>query len=112
MTRARTFLLIDLAIFGAFVVSAVSGLVFFIPARFMDFATASVTPTFLGVSYRVWVDVHTYSGLVMIVGLVVHVSLHWHWMMRTAGGMLPRSSRRRGAAPDDAQSFSTQRAES
>jgi len=112
MTRVRTFLLIDLAIFGAFIVSAVSGLVFFIPARFMDFATASVTPTFLGVNYRVWVDVHTYSGLVMIVGLVVHVSLHWHWMMRTAGGMLPWSSRRRGAVRDDAQSLAAQRSES
>ena len=112
MTGVRTFLLIDLAIFGAFIVSAVSGLVFFIPARFMDFATASVTPTFLGVDYRVWVDVHTYSGLAMIAGLLVHVALHWQWMMRTAGGMLPWSSRRKVAAREDAQSLAAQRSES
>ena len=104
--------MIDLAIFGAFIVSAVSGLVFFIPARFMDFATAGVTPTFLGVNYRVWVDAHAYSGLVMIVRLVVHVSVHWHWMMRTAGGMLPRSSRRKAAARGDAKSLAAQGPES
>jgi hypothetical protein len=48
----------------------------------------------------------------MIVGLVVHVSLHWQWMMRTAGGMLPWSSRRRAAARDDAESLAARGSES
>ena len=101
MTKARTFLLIDLVIFAAFIVSALSGLVFFIPVSMMDFALTSDVPTFLGVQVATWVDVHTYSGLVMIVGGITHIVLHWHWMIRTAGGMMPWSFRRK--ASDDAE---------
>lgn len=98
MTKARTFLLIDLAILAAFIVSAFTGLVFYIPASMMDMALTSDVPTFLGVTFAVWRDVHTYSGLVMIAGGITHIVLHWHWMMRTAGGMMPWSSRRKAGA--------------
>ena len=98
MKRARTFLLIDLVIFGAFIVSAFGGLVFYIPAGMMDFALTSDVPTFLGVPFAAWVTVHTYSGLVMIAGGLTHIVLHWHWMVRTAGGMMPWSSHRKAGA--------------
>ena len=102
MTKARTFLLIDLCILAAFIVSAISGLTFFIPARWVD-ATASAVPTFLGAEFRLWVDIHTYSGLVMIAGLITHIVLHWHWMMRVAGGVMPWSSRSKKTASEDAE---------
>ena len=100
MTRARTFLLIDLIIFAAFIVSAFTGLVFYIPASMMDMALTSEVPTFLGVTFATWQVIHTYSGLVMIAGGITHIVLHWHWMIRTAGGMLPWSSRRKAGVDD------------
>lgn len=100
MTKARTFLLIDLFIFAAFLVSAISGLVFFIPARWVE-ATSSVVPTFWGSDFRVWVDIHTYCGLAMIVGCLTHICLHWKWMLRTTGSMMPWRSRRKGVAAKD-----------
>ncbi len=93
MNRARAFLLIDLVIFGAFIVSAFTGLVFYIPASMLDFSLTSTVPTFLGVAFATWQDIHTYSGLVMIAGGITHIVLHWHWMIRTAGGMMPWSGR-------------------
>lgn len=98
MTKARTFLLIDLVILAAFIVSAFSGLVFYIPASVMNMALTSDVPTFLSVTFATWVTVHTYSGLVMIAGGVTHIVLHWNWMLRTAGGMMPWSSRREARA--------------
>ena len=111
VTKARTFLLIDLAILVAFIVSAISGLVFYIPASVMDMALTSDVPTFLGVTFATWVTVHTYSGLVMIAGGLTHIVLHWHWMIRTAGGMMPWSSRRKArAAGKDAPAFESEAA--
>jgi cytochrome b subunit of formate dehydrogenase len=101
VSKVRAFLIIDLCILAAFVVSAVSGLTFYIPARWVD-ATSSTVPTFLGMEYKLWVDIHTYSGLVMIAGCITHIVLHWRWMMRVAGGMLPWSSRRKGQLSEGA----------
>jgi hypothetical protein len=101
VTRARTFLIIDLFIFAAFIVSAVTGLVFFIPVRWID-ATSSTVPTFLGANFRLWVDIHTYCGLAMIVGCLTHICLHWKWMLRTAGGMMPWRSSRKSVVAEEA----------
>jgi cytochrome b subunit of formate dehydrogenase len=101
VTKARTFLLIDLFILAAFIVSAVSGLVFFIPARWVD-ATSSTVPTFLGADFRIWVDIHTYCGLAMMAGCLTHICLHWRWILRTAGGAMPWSRRHKnGSAASD-----------
>ena len=111
MTKARTFLLIDLAILAAFVVSAFTGLVFYFPAGMMDMALTSEVPRFLGLTFAAWRDVHLYSGLVMIAGGITHIVLHWRWMMRTAGGMMPWSSRGRSrAAGKDAPALESEAA--
>ena len=49
-------------------------------------------------SISTWVDIHTYCGVAMIVLCLVHIGLHWKWIMRTTGGMMPWSGKRKKTA--------------
>lgn len=100
MNKVRTLFVIDSVIATALLVSAASSIAFLVPFSAIDFATASVEATFLGLGYGVWHTVHLYSGLVMITGGLLHFGMHMGWMTRTAKGMLPGSiGRRKGAKP-------------
>lgn len=33
--------------------------------------------TFLGMGRRVWADIHTWAGIVLVALLIVHIVLHW-----------------------------------
>lgn len=80
--------IVDAAIAVAFVVSALSGLVFLIPAGWLSISGASTSA--LGVEFATWRTVHDWMALIMIAGVVVHTALHWKWVTsmvrRLAGG--------------------------
>lgn len=100
MNKVRTLFIIDTVIAVALLAAAASAIAFLVPFSAIDFATASVEATFLGVSYGVWQTIHLYSGLVMLAGGLLHFGMHWGWMIKTAKGMLPDTvSRDRGARP-------------
>ena len=33
--------------------------------------------TFLGMGRRTWIDIHLWSGIVIVVLLILHIALHW-----------------------------------
>jgi len=70
---------VDMFIGATLVTSAVSGLVFLLPA-----GNASA----LGVSYRTWSTVHTWSSLAMIGGAGMHLLLHWKWLVTMTNRMI------------------------
>lgn len=80
MNKAKINYGVDVAIGIAGVVSAVSGLVFLLPGN--------LASDVLGVSYRVWNDVHTWSSLVVIAGVGAHLALHWKWLVAMTKQML------------------------
>jgi NAD-dependent dihydropyrimidine dehydrogenase PreA subunit len=86
--RALVNFIVDSAIAAAFLVSAVSGLVFLVPGGWLSL-TGSAT-TALGVSFATWRTVHDWSAVIMIAGVVLHTALHWRWVTtmvrRLAGG--------------------------
>ncbi len=86
--------MIDAVIAAALLVAGASAIAFLVPFSAIEFATASVEATFLGVSYGVWQTLHKYSGLVMIVGGLLHFGMHWGWMTKAAKGILPAAKRR------------------
>ena len=101
--KTRTFFAIDVVIALALIVAGGSAIAFLIPYDAIDFATSSAAPTFLGLAYGTWQTLHLYAGLVMIVGGLLHLALHWGWMTRVAKSMLPGAERRRAerALPAD-----------
>lgn len=64
---------VDATIASSFVVAAVSGLYFF-------FFPASTRTTLLFNS-TTWDLIHTWSGVVLIVAALVHLAIHWRWIV-------------------------------
>ena len=71
--KATTNYWIDMVIGLALVVSAVSGMIFLIPA-------VMANGSLLGLSVLAWSDLHTVSSLIMIGGVVAHLLLHARWL--------------------------------
>ena len=76
MNKARLNYWVDVATGLAFVLSAASGIVFLLPSSLADGQVRM-----LGVSYQAWNQLHTWSSLVMVAGALIHVALHWQWVV-------------------------------
>ena len=76
MKRARLNLLIDAVIGIAFLATAVTGIVFLLPLSWQDALG-------VGASFHTWHWLHDWSGVVAVAGVVLHVVLHWRWVVHT-----------------------------
>ena len=72
---------VDFIIGIAFLVCTVSGLVFLIPLEWLNHS-AGTLPTVLGLDYMLWDTLHTWSGILMALGVFTHLVLHFKWMVR------------------------------
>jgi NAD-dependent dihydropyrimidine dehydrogenase PreA subunit len=103
--RALVNFVVDSAIAVAFVISAVSGLVFLVPAGWLTLTGSSASA--LGIEYATWRTLHDWTAVIMIVGVVLHTALHWKWVTmmvkRLSGGgraqARPAARTARAAAP-------------
>ena len=96
MNKAKLNYMLDAVIGVAFLVSAVTGVAFLLMGsggyqggRNPNFATS-----LLGIARETWSDLHTWGSLVMIAGVVVHLVLHWKWIVCVTKNMLPARPRR------------------
>ena len=94
MNKSKLNYLLDAVIGLAFLLSGVTGVAFLLMGsggyqggRNPGFATA-----LLGLSRTMWSDLHTLGSVVMIAGIVVHVALHWEWIVCLTQKMLPSLS--------------------
>jgi hypothetical protein len=74
---------VDVGIGVSFVLSAASGLVFLLPAG------SSSGSGILGIGYLVWNQLHTWSSLGLVAGVLAHLMLHWKWIASMTRKMLP-----------------------
>ena len=95
MNKARLNYMLDAVIGVAFVISGATGVAFLLMGsggyqggRNPDFQTA-----LLGLSRGTWSDLHTWASLVMITGVLVHLVLHWKWIVCVTRQMLPSRPR-------------------
>jgi hypothetical protein len=95
MNKSRLNYILDAVIGAAFALSVATGAAFLLMGsggyqggRNPGFATAS-----LGISRATWSDLHTWSSMVMIVGVVVHLVLHWKWIVCVTKGLLQPKER-------------------
>ena len=84
MNKTKINYWVDLVIALAFVLSAVSGIVFLFPP--------SASSTVLGIGFRVWDQIHIWGSLLMIAGVLAHLVLHWKWIVAmTKSTFLPQA---------------------
>ena len=87
MNRAKLNYWLDAAIGVAFLLSAISGLAFLLPAGLGSGSGI------LGLSYQAWDVLHIWSSLAMIAGVLVHLVLHRRWIVTMTGRMLSKPAR-------------------
>jgi hypothetical protein len=75
--------LLDAVIALAFILSLVSGVVFLFAdsGGYQAGRNLSFRTEILGISRWVWSDLQTWVSLVMIAGVVLHLVLHWNWIV-------------------------------
>jgi NAD-dependent dihydropyrimidine dehydrogenase PreA subunit len=117
MKRAQLNFAVDVAIAVAFLVAAVTGILFLLPAGTIRVLGLGM-PGMLGVSLRTWHWLHDWSGVVATVGVLVHAALHYRWIVNmtrcTFGSSeIParRAARARAATPAGALATSGRRPE-
>ncbi len=83
MKKAQLNYWLDGVIAMAFMLSALSGMVFMFAGSggYQGGHNPAFQTTILGLSRWVWSDVHTWSSLIMIAGVLLHLVLHWKWIL-------------------------------
>ena len=99
MKKANRNYLVDVVIGVAFLVAGLSALVFLVPVNWIDFSS-SITPTFLGLNFGFWQTLHKWGGIAMMVGVVLHLVLHWNWIITMTKKMLPGRKTRKNEQPE------------
>ena len=102
-SKAKLFLVVDAVILVAFLAATVSGLVLLTMPRggYQGGRNPDFGKTVNYLSRDGWNDVHVWGSLAMIGGIVVHLALHWKWIVYTVKRFL--GCRRSGALPAGTQ---------
>lgn len=90
LCRTRTNFALDVIIFAALVITAVTGVVLWVA---LPEGRGSSYALFLGLTRRTWADVHDWCGAIMIGGALLHMALHWKWIKSVAARFFARTAR-------------------
>ena len=82
---------VDFCIFLSFLVTAFTGimLVLFLPSG----TRQGSYQVLWGVVKLVWVRIHTLAGFIMVVLCVIHIILHWKWIVGMTKGMFKKDKK-------------------
>ena len=96
MNKARLNYVLDAVMGLAFLLSGMTGVAFLLMGSggYLGGRNAGYATALLGLSRGTWNDLHTWASVMMIVGIVVHVALHWKWIVCTTKRMVPALPRR------------------
>gem|GEM_PF-320837 len=93
MSKAMVNYLVDAIIAAAFIVATFTGILFLLPSSLIGIL-GSGEPGMLGVSMATWNTLHEWSALAMIAGVIVHLVLHWRWVVNMTRCALRGAARR------------------
>jgi NAD-dependent dihydropyrimidine dehydrogenase PreA subunit len=96
MKRAVTNYFVDVVIGIAFLVAAVSSIVFLLPTSWVSVSDGQTS--LLGVDMTTWSWLHKWSGLAMVGGVVLHTLLHTRWIVNMTRRVFGRPAKERRPA--------------
>ena len=96
MKRASVNYWVDFVTAGAFVVCAVSGILFLLPASWWT------SGGMLGLSAATWHVLHDWSGVLITAGVAGHLVLHWRWIWKMTRREFSDEPSRTRRAPETA----------
>ena len=97
--KARLNYFVDLIIAAGFVLTAVSGLVLFFAGSggYQGGRNPRYLREVLLLSRFTWKALHDWGGMAMLGGVLLHLVLHWKWIVCMTRNLLRRRSRRETA---------------
>lgn len=81
--KTQTNFWLDGIIFSLFALTALTGLLLWLVIP--DGPGSGQSALLLGLVRRTWVSLHNWLGLAMLAGTLLHLVLHWDWIMCVAG---------------------------
>ncbi len=76
---------IDAALFGSALVAILSGIYFlFLPTGGFQGGRNPLYNIQILFDRQTWDDLHTWGGIAMIVAAIIHLGIHWSWVIRMA----------------------------
>ena len=91
--QTRNNWLVDLALFGSALVAAISGIYFWVlPQGGFRGGRNPFYDLQILFSRATWEGLHTWSGILMILVVAVHLPLHWSWVVNMAKRMIKELS--------------------
>lgn len=98
MNKAKLNYLWDglLALMG--ILSGVSGIVLLLMGEggYRGGRNPNFVRSFLGIDRWLWNDLHTWVSIALIVGVVIHIALHWKWIVCMTRAMFRSAQRPTG----------------
>lgn len=83
MNKGRLNYLMDVLLALLGFLSGVSGIVLLLMGEggYRGGRNSHFVRSFLGIERWVWNDIHTWVSIALIVGVVIHIALHWNWIV-------------------------------
>jgi len=82
MNKLKINYFVDMIAFVSFIITAVTGIIIFVflpPGE----GRGGLHSTLFGYGRHDWGAIHDWAGIVMTVAALVHVVLHWRWIVDT-----------------------------
>ena len=81
--KARINYYVDILIGISFIIVAVSGVILFFAGSggYQGGRNPRYAQEVMGVSRLLWKDLHDWSGIAMMGGVLLHLVLHWKWIV-------------------------------
>lgn len=77
ISRTKTNFWLDTVIFAAFFITAITGLLLWLV---IPGGSGAGETFFLGLTRHTWVEWHSWVGLSVLLGVVIHLAWHWQWL--------------------------------
>ena len=92
MEKSKINYIVDVLMAISFFVAAITGLVmfFFLPSG----VQRGGYQEFLGIIKHIWVDIHNWAGIILIILVIIHLILHWNWVVFMTINICSKSKKR------------------
>jgi cytochrome b subunit of formate dehydrogenase len=102
--KARINYYVDIIIGISFILVALSGMILFFAGSggYQGGRNPRYSEALLGTSRLVWKDLHNWGGIVMTIGVLLHLVLHWKWIVCMTRNLFKGRSGRKARSADTA----------
>ena len=81
-SKAKINFALDVVIAAAFIFSALSGIILLLlPGGYQGGRNPNFQGEFLFLEPYTWKALHTWTSLIMVAAVIIHLALHWKWIV-------------------------------